>query len=216
MALAAGVDVSATRGLDVVVLDARRRPVTARARVEPGELAALLDAAGPQLAVVAIDSPPGPGEAGRTRPCEIALRRRHIRVFSTPAVDEGYDRPFFDWVRAGEEAFAAAEAAGFPRLRHRGAPAGHALEVFPHATDVVLRGATPPPRTLRSAAKKRAWRAATLAAAGVDTGALRSVDLVDAALAALTGLLALADEAELVGEPPFLLAVPARALTARA
>ena len=43
--------------------------------------------------------------------------------------------------------------------------------------------------TLATSGAKRAWRAAILEAAGVDTGPLRSLDAVDAALAALTALI---------------------------
>lgn len=210
MTLAAGIDVSERRGLDVVVLDDRRRlAAPARAAVTPGALDALLADFGDDLAIVAIDSPPGPGVRGRARPCEVALRRRGIQIFSTPAEDEGYAHRFHNWVRVGAAAFAAAERAGFSRLAVPTSPRGHALEVFPHASDVLLRGELPPAGTTRRLAAKRAWRAETLRRAGVhDVAALATIDAIDAALAALTGLLALEGRVELVGESPHWIAVP--------
>jgi hypothetical protein len=61
--------------------------------------------------------------------------------------------------------------------------------VFPHASAVALAGSRPPPGTSRRGTAKRAWRTAVLQAAGLDTSELRSLDAVDAALAALTALM---------------------------
>lgn len=210
MALAVGVDVSETRGLDVVVIDEGRRLAgPPRARVDADALTAVLAELGPDVCVVAIDSPPAPGSGGKARPCEAALRRRGIQIFSTPAAAEDFAAPFYNWVRVGIRAFSAAEAAGFPLLRAAGAAEGHALEVFPHASDVALRGVLPPAGTSRSPRHKLAWRRETLRSAGVaDLDVLGSLDAVDAALAALTGLLALDGAVEFVGEEPFLIAIP--------
>jgi hypothetical protein len=54
---------------------------------------------------------------------------------------------------------------------------------------VALAGHRPPPGTARRPAAKRAWRAAVLTGAGVDVSALRTLDAVDAALAALVAVI---------------------------
>jgi hypothetical protein len=73
---------------------------------------------------------------------------------------------------------------------------GTAIEVFPHATAVVLAGCLPP-RGVRT----HAWRREVLAARGVDARGLRSADQVDAALAALTGRFALERRFSAPGDP---------------
>jgi hypothetical protein len=91
-------------------------------------------------------------------------------------------------MRNGMAAFRAAGRAGFPAYA-AGRIAGSAIEVFPHATATVLAGCLAPAR--QAPAAKRAWRAAILRAAHVPTAQLRTLDQVDAALCALTGIVAL-------------------------
>ena len=50
--------------------------------------------------------------------------------------------PFYEWMTIGFQAFRAIEDA-FPRYR-TGSVRGQAIEVFPHATAVVLSGFLPP------------------------------------------------------------------------
>ncbi len=209
MVLSVGVDVSENRGLDVVVMDSRRRltgpPLR---RMSPGELGTRLDGLKPDLAVVAIDSPPGLGISGRSRPCELGLRARGLSIFSTPSDPARFARPFYNWMRVGQEAFDAARAAGFELFTPARGVRGSALEVYPHASDVALRGRPPPPGVTRSGGRKRKWRSETLRLAGLDDDRLRSIDAVDAALAALTGLYGLEGSFEAVGTPPFFIIVP--------
>jgi len=215
--LSAGVDVSENRGLDVVVIDSRRRLVgPPLRRVSPDELRTRLDELKPDLAVVAIDSPPGIGLAGRSRPCELGLRARGLNIFSTPSDPARFARPFYHWMRVGQEAFHAAGAAGFELFSPGRGVRDSALEVYPHASDVALRGGAPPPGVTRSTSRKREWRSETLRLAGLDTGALGSIDAVDAALAALTGLYGLEGSFEAVGSPPFFIIVPTAAPTSAA
>src|SRR5690606_608661 len=61
---------------------------------------------------------------------------------------------------------------------------------------VVLSGGLMPP-----GARKHAWRRGVLASRGVSDACLATPDLVDAALAALTGVLALAGRCCWLGEP---------------
>jgi hypothetical protein len=83
----------------------------------------------------------------------------------------------------------------FPRYRG-GSVRGTAIEVFPHASAVVLAGHLPP-----RGVPPHAWRREVLRAHGVDASALRSADQVDAALAALTGLYALERRFSAPGDP---------------
>jgi hypothetical protein len=191
-----GVDVSVRRGLDVVVPDAAARVVDARSRLEARDLGDLLARWRP-ASVVAIDSPPGPGrEPGATsRLCERELRALGVNIFLTPSDPERFAGPFYDWVRVGGRAFASPLPSATRCRATRGVVRGCAVEVFPHASDVFLRGCLPPVHTTRRVGTKRAWRLATLEAAGVNTSDLcvnrvgaQTLDSIDAALAAVTAL----------------------------
>jgi predicted nuclease with RNAse H fold len=206
---ALGVDVGVTKGLDVVVLeDGVAGPVAAHRHVEVAALGELIEGAGPD--VVAIDSPPAWAGNGRSRGTEREIRLFGIQSYGTPTADRGNDHPFYAWMRVGFEVFRVAALAGFTRYRG-GPPAGTAIEVFPHASAVVLAGCLPP-----RGARKAAWRASVLRAGGVNVDGLGSLDQIDAALAALTGLLALKGRRTSLGDPnEGVITLPARTLPAR-
>ena len=85
------------------------------------------------------------------------------------------------------------------------------MEVFPHATAVVLAGWLPP-----AGARKREWRRAVLEAQGIETGPLRTADQIDAALAALTGIRALRGQLSALGDPKEgVIVLPSSRLPAR-
>jgi len=192
MVVGVGVDVSVRRGLDVVVLDGQRRLVgPARARQMPDDLQELLRELRPDA--VAIDSPPAWGLRGSSRRAERELIRLGLPCFRTPSNPALREHPFYSWMFAGHDAFAAAARAGYSCFAGEPDGRGHALEVFPHGAAVALAGCRPPPGTARRAAAKRAWRAGVLAAAGVDPAPLRSLDAVDAALAALVAVIVAED-----------------------
>src|SRR5262245_12223437 len=155
---AMGVDVSVVRGLDLVVLDGSGRLLRSRARQTLADLEAEVGEVRPD--VVAIDSPPGWASAGRSRPLERELARLGIAIFATPQ-DPG-DHPFYRWMRVGFEVFAAAGRHGYPLYRGDGPVEGRAVEVFPHASAVALRGRLPGP-----GASRLAWRREALRQAGV-------------------------------------------------
>ena len=198
---AVGVDVAEERkGLDLVALDERRTVVRTLRRATVAQVAATVAELQPD--VVCIDSPPAWAAVGRSRTAERELRRFGITAFSTPT-DPGEHR-FYRWMRAG---FAIFDALADSHPRYLGGPVtGTAAEVFPEATAVLLEG------RLRSADEpKGRFRRRVLERRGVDTSRLRSVDAVDAALAALTGILALEGECAFVGDPTegvILLPVP--------
>ncbi|MGH2765545.1 MAG: DUF429 domain-containing protein [Actinomycetota bacterium] len=205
---ALGIDVGVRKGLDLVLLDGSAEPSATHRGVPMDDVRRLIE--GADAEVVAIDAPPGWAERGRSRRTEREIRLFGIQSFGTPTADRGSDHPFYEWMRVGFEVFRIAALAGFPR--YRGGPAGGtAIEVFPHASAVVLAGCLPP-----RGARKTAWRASVLQAGGVEVRGLRSADQVDAALAALTGLRALAGRSSALGDPSEgVIVLPARSLPAR-
>jgi predicted nuclease with RNAse H fold len=205
---ALGIDVGVRKGLDIVLLDGSPEPAETHRRVALDQLGGLIEAARPD--VVAIDSPPAWARDGRSRRTERELRLFGIQSYGTPAEDRGIDHPFYEWMRVGFQVFRIAAERGYRRFAG-GMARTTAMEVYPHATAVVLAGCLPP-REVR----KTVWRTAVLRTAGVAGDALRSPDQVDAALAALTGLLALRGRCTTLGDPrEGVIALPARTLPAR-
>ena len=191
-AIAVGIDVAGPRkGCDVVALgpDLVAEPL---GKVRgAAETATVLRTVAP--AVVAIDAPPEWADAGTRRACEVELGRRGFSVFTTPDRARGEASAFYAWMREGFAVFAGAAAAGC-----------RALETFPHAVAVALRGERPPTGLLRDPRAKRAWRTGALEAAGVDHRALTTIDRIDAALCAVAGRALLDGRAELLGDRPGL------------
>jgi predicted nuclease with RNAse H fold len=202
---ALGVDVSVRRGLDLVVLEDAPEPAALRSDVSPEALPGIIAELHPD--VITIDSPPAWGVGGGSRRAEQELRRLGIQSYGTPSDPRKGDSMFYAWMKVGFRAFAACETAGFP-LYHRGSARGRTMEVFPHATAVVLGGCLPP-----AAVPKHTWRISVLRAQGLEVSLLRTPDLIDAALAAVTGLYALRGECVSLGEPDEgVIVLPTRAL----
>lgn len=203
---ALGIDVGVRKGLDLVLLEDRVVLDTAR-RVRVEELARLVGDLGPD--VVAIDAPPAWAASGRSRRTERELRWFGIQSFNTPSDARMAEHPFYEWMTVGFAAFHAIEES-FPRYRG-GYVKGTAIEVFPHATTVVLAGCLPP-----RGVPTHAWRRQILRAQGVEARSLRSADQVDAALAALTGAYALERRFSAPGDPrEGQIVVPAASLPGR-
>jgi predicted RNase H-like nuclease len=138
---------------------------------------------------------------------ERELRRFGIGSYGTPSDPAKGEHPFYGWMLVSFRVFEIAAACGFRRFAS-GRPAGTAMEVFPHASAVVLAGALPP-----RGSPKHAFRRDVLRARGVEVDALGSADQVDAALAALTGLFALHGECFAPGDPvEGVIVLPARTL----
>lgn len=188
--LAIGIDVAEERkGLDVVALDGRRRVLQHTRRATVDDVTLIVAELQPD--VVCIDSPPAGARQGRSRSAERRLRTIGITAYSTPT-DPG-DHPFYRWMRVGFSIFDAV-AGSHPRYRG-GHVRGHAAEVFPEASAVLLAGRLRP-----SSEPKPRFRRNVLESRGVETSSLRSADAVDAGLAALTGVLALEGECSVVGD----------------
>jgi predicted RNase H-like nuclease len=206
---ALGVDVGASRkGLDVVLLDDSRRPLRIVSRVPIERLGLLIRELGPD--VIAIDAPPAWAPNGSSRLTERLLAEVNIHAFNTPSARDGRGHPFYAWMEVGFEAFRVAGARGFPRYR-AGNPRGTAMEVFPHGSAAVLAGCLPP-----KGAPKKPWRARILTAHGVPVAELTTADRVDAALCALTGVLALEGRRFAPGDPKEgVIVLPVATLPAR-
>lgn len=205
---ALGIDVGVGKGMDLVVLDGARATLDVLPHVGIGRISALIRDLAPDL--VAIDAPPGWATSGGSRLTERLLLQFNIHSFNTPSARNGRGHGFYAWMEVGFRVFRAAARAGFPRYG-AGDPRGTAIEVFPHATATVLAGSLPP-----MGSRKRAWREDVLRDHGVATEPLRSADLVDAALCALTGLLALEGKRFAPGDPrEGVIVLPVVALPAR-
>jgi predicted nuclease with RNAse H fold len=208
---ALGIDVGVTKGLDVVVLeDGVATPVATHRHVLLAGLGELIERARPD--VVAIDAPPGWAHRGRSRETEREIRYFGIHSFGTPTARRAARNRtrYYEWTRRGFRAFRIADRRGYPRYRS-GPPDRTALEVFPHASAVVLSGCLPP-----SGVPKRSWRTSVLAAQGVETRSLSTTDQVDAALAALTGIYALRGRCSALGDPlEGVIVLPTRTLPER-
>ena len=190
-AAAVGVDVAEPRkGLDLVALDHDRNVLVSRGRLTLDEVALITLSLRP--AVVCVDSPSGWSTSGASRAAERELARIGIQSYRT-GPDPG-DHPFYRWMRVG---FAVFERLASVYPLYRGGPvAGTAAEVFPHASACLLAGQLRP----REVPKDR-FRRAVLRDAGVREDRLESPDRVDAALGALTGLLALEGKHSVAGDP---------------
>jgi hypothetical protein len=180
-----GIDVGGHRKkLDLVLLDERRQPFPVLSRVAVDELPRLIEELRPD--VIAIDSPPDWGLDGMgSRETERQLAMLGIRSYRTPDRTRGLANPFYEWMQVGFQAFRAAAEAGFPRFDGR-TIRGTAIEVFPHASETVLAGCLPP-----LGVSKKVWRTRLLRSQRVAVTDLRTLDHLDAAIAALTGLIAL-------------------------
>jgi predicted nuclease with RNAse H fold len=189
-----GVDVSERRGLDLVLLDADGRVLEARRAATLDGLCAFVTESKPD--VIAVDSPPACARAEGGRLAERELARLGIRAYGVPHRPVDLDQPFLAWMRVGFQVFARCEALGYRRFRGDVTLQGCVAEVFPHASAVVLAHGLP-----AQGVTKRVFRRDVLDQHGLSSSALTSLDLVDAALAALTGMFALGGRSCWVGDP---------------
>jgi predicted nuclease with RNAse H fold len=205
---ALGIDVGGrAKGLDLVVMDQSRTPIQVAGRAGLTDVTRIIQEWKP--AIVAIDSPPRWGAEGKSRLTENELARLNIHAFRTPSKAHSTG-PQFDWMREGMAAFGRCEDLGYP-LFNGGSFRKRSIEVFPHASAAVLAGCLPP-----KGVTKRAWRERVLRLQGVTTDSLKTIDALDAALAALTGLLVLEGHHSHLGDMrEGVIVVPTRALAPR-
>lgn len=143
-------------------------------------------------AIVCIDSPSGWSTSGPSRLAERELARIRIQSYRT-GPDPG-DHPFYRWMRVGFQLFEGL-APAYPVYRG-GDPTHRAAEVFPHATACLLAGHLRDPGI-----PKHSFRSQVLSRFEIDTTCLTTPDQIDAALAALTGLIAVDGGRCTVGDP---------------
>jgi predicted nuclease with RNAse H fold len=196
--LSLGIDVSIARGLDLVWLNEDRCIVASHHHVTLADLPDLL-ALSPKI--IAIDSPPAwAPETGRRR-TETEIWRLGFQLFPTPALSRRSLKGADAWMEVGMSVFAAVAALGFPLFDGQSF-ASTAIEVFPHAAADVLAGSLPPfGADLKHPRAKAVWRAGVLAREGTAVAERSTLDQIDAALAALTGLYALEGRACWRGNP---------------
>lgn len=193
-ARALGIDVAVRpgKGLDLVLMDDHRVPFAIVPRAGRDDVERIVREWQPEI--VGVDAPPRWATSGRSRRTENELAALNVHAFRTPSEDHATGRQF-DWIREGIALFELLAALGYP-LATSGPYRGSAIEVFPHASAAVLAGCLSP-----SGLHKKAWRERVLRMQGVRTEELRTLDQVDAALAALTGVLVLAGRHFAPGDP---------------
>jgi methylated-DNA-protein-cysteine methyltransferase-like protein len=176
----AGIDVSATRGFDVAVLDDERR-VVLLAKARDLDAASLIIRGFPPEAVIAVDAPHAPsrGFAGAGKGYRVAEKELHrvgVSLYPVPSSTEAAPA----WMRAGFALYEVLEKAGFPPFLEGAARRGVSIEVYPHLTYRVLTG------DARGRASKLEWSRAALRrkVAGLTRDATQ--DALDAIAAAYT------------------------------
>jgi predicted nuclease with RNAse H fold len=133
--------------------------------------------------VVGVGAPVAWSKSGRARPAERALMDSGIWCFSTPRKEAADRHPtnHYAWMLNGAELYTALSKNSFNRfdgINERQRPI--CFETFPHAVCCALAARVVPAR------KKRTVRRALLVEAGVSCDQLTNIDLIDAALCALT------------------------------
>lgn len=176
-----GVDVGGMRkGFHAVALRDGRY-LEKLAALAPSEVSAWCLALGAEI--VGVDAPCRWSQTGRARQAEQELMAERIWCFSTPRreVAVAHATRHFEWVLNGEALFNQL------RKTYRLFDGGNetlsdhlCFETFPQAVACALAG------KIVGAKRKGTVRRALLDRAGVDTTGLSNIDMVDAALCALT------------------------------
>ena len=174
-----GIDVSASRGLDVCALDEKRHVSLLLKARDLQTLEPILRQF-PKTTTFAVDASSGPSRgllAGKDyRVAEHELRKLGISLYFTPRA-EG-DAPA--WMREGFAIYRLLDSIGFPLFVGGDTGSGLTIEVYPHLSYVSIAG------TKRGAGSKLDWSRAALRGRvhGLTAGA--DQDALDATCAALT------------------------------
>jgi methylated-DNA-protein-cysteine methyltransferase-like protein len=174
-----GIDVSATRGLDVCVLD-ENRTVSLLLKARDLETLEPILRQFPKNTTFAIDAPSTISQglvAGKEhRVAEQELLRLGISLYLTPR-DEGTAPT---WMQAGFALYRVLDSLGFPVFRGGEAGSGLSIEVYPHLSYVSLAGAK------RGPTSKVDWSRSTIRKHVRGLPASADQDALDAACAAFT------------------------------
>jgi predicted nuclease with RNAse H fold len=123
----AGIDVSATRGLDVAILRVDGTLVETTWLPDVGALDVWLHVWGSELAVVAIDAPSGVAGQSGGRQVEVELRGRGISLYSAPSSERGAP----GWMHTGWRVYRLLGERGFPEVRTTWQSRPCAIECYP-------------------------------------------------------------------------------------
>jgi len=172
----AGIDVSATRGLDAAVM--LRDGGLIETAWLPGveALRPWLEVWAERLMVVAVDAPSGLAQQEGGRQAERELRARRTSLYLTATAVEKAPA----WMHQGWRVYELLAEMGFPEVRESSSSRACAIECYPYAAYLALSQAHRP-----SAEKPAAWARRLLEAAGY-TLAGTGKDAADAVAAALT------------------------------
>jgi predicted nuclease with RNAse H fold len=170
-----GVDVGPKKGFHTVSFEGQFLEKIRHAYAAEGSWCGDIDAS-----VVGIDAPCCWSRTGRARSCEREMADEGLHAFATPDRAVGELNPFFGWMRNGD--------ALYRRIKHHyplfdgtlSTSRPVCFETFPHAVAYALAG------KILSAKHKRVDRPRLLREAGLSTESLTNIDMVDAALCALT------------------------------
>ena len=192
--LVAGIDVSATRGLDGAVVTEDGKLVHTVWFPNLAGLEVWLDVWANALVTIAVDAPGNVATCVGGRSAERRLHKMGISLYPTPMSADAAA----DWMRTGWAIFSLLRKMGFPESRFSMSDSPgdrHAIECYPYASYVAWSGKKRPPSK-----KPAIWARKILAVRGyklVGTGK----DAPDAVAAALTALAWLHHEAVPYGDP---------------
>jgi predicted nuclease with RNAse H fold len=129
---------------------------------------------------VGIDAPCRWSRTGCARYCERALAAEGLHAFATPSQTVAEHNPFYGWMLKGAELFRRL-ASNYPLFDGQHSVSSPVcFETFPHAVACALA------RKILPAKQKRTDRPRLLCEAGFSVASLTNIDMVDAALCALT------------------------------
>jgi predicted nuclease with RNAse H fold len=176
----AGIDVSATRGFDIAVVDDDRR-VALLAKARDLDAAGVIIRGFPPETIVAVDAPPAPsrGYAGAGKAYRVAeqeLHRAGVSLYSVPSSAEAAPA----WMRAGFALYEVLAKEGFPPFLQGAPRRGVSIEVYPHLTYRILSGEA------RGRASKLEWSRAALRRKVTGLSRDATQDALDAIAAAYT------------------------------
>ncbi|MBI1846038.1 MAG: DUF429 domain-containing protein [Candidatus Rokubacteria bacterium] len=187
-----GIDVSARRGLDLAVLDGKRRLERLAWLPGPEAVRALVTELGPET-IVGVDAPASRARRAGGRRSEALLRSRGVSLYLTPTAA----RPAPAWMAAGWQVWRALRECGVPERRTSGGAAPAALEVFPYLAYVCWA------RARRDTARVAppAWARRLVRRQGIALPAWAVKDHADAVAAALVAAAYADGRAVAFGDP---------------
>jgi predicted nuclease with RNAse H fold len=189
----AGIDVGGiAKGFHAVALE-NEKYFDQMSSCDPGEVTAWCNRLGARA--VGIDAPIDWSRSGGARCAERELAASRIWCFSTPREEAAKSHPtnYFGWMLNGAALYGTMDD-HYRRFDGARSRRPVCFETFPQAVACALAG------RVVSAKNKAVARRALLSNAGVDTGSLRSIDAVDAALCALAAAYFLRNEYKTYGD----------------